>query len=38
VLHLTITRVSAGMGGSEFLISSRPSSVSDSIWFGYVSD
>ena len=38
VLHLTITRVSAGMGGSEFLISSRPSGVSDSIWFGYVSD
>jgi hypothetical protein len=38
VLHLTITRVSAGMGGSEFLISSRPSGISDSIWFGYVSD
>lgn len=39
VLHLTITRVSAGMGGgSEFLISSRPSGVSDSIWFGFVSD
>jgi hypothetical protein len=38
VLHLTITRVSAGMGGSEFLISSRPTMVSDSIWFGYVSN
>ena len=38
ILHLTITRVSAGMGGSEFLISSRPNGVSDSIWFGYVAD
>ena len=39
VLHLTITRVAAGMGGGgEFLISSRPNGVSDSIWFGYVSD
>jgi hypothetical protein len=38
VLHLTITHVAAGMGGSEFLISSRPNGVSDSIWFGFVSE
>lgn len=39
VLHLTVTRVAAGMGGgSELLISSRPNGVSDSIWFGYVAD
>ena len=38
VLHLTITHVAATMGGSELLISSRPSTTSDSIWFGYVSE
>ena len=38
ILHLTITRVAAGMGGSEFLISSRPNGASDSIWFGFVSN
>jgi len=37
-LHLSITRTHAGMGGSEFLISSRPNGVSDSIWFGFVAD
>jgi len=37
-LHLTITRIKAGQGGSEFVVSSRINNVSTSLWWGFVAN
>lgn len=37
-LHLTITRIKAGQGGSEFVVSSRTNNVSTSLWWGFVAN